>query len=264
MVAVKHIIDRLRDMSPCTFPKWMVALPCVFMACGPKVPPEAVALSAAVREGIEAMQTRHEAMVQLYFDLSQQRVEDFLQRRWVPEFLESFVHESQVIELLDRPEPFTPEQEERLAQELQRSLALKGRNLDSALVAVRRGLGDADRGSIMLEFANAALEQIELQREELAVPIDRQRRQVLDALRANYAQLVEMQSTVTAHIRSVRDVVAEQEEVLRRLGLLRARDSLIADVLSLNDEMVRVTDRAGRAAELLEELKRVLLGERDQ
>ncbi len=261
---MKQIIGRLRDASPGRSPMWMVALPCVLIACGPKVPPEAVALSAAVGEGIEAMQTRHEAMVQLYFDLSQQRVEDFLQHRWMPEFLESCGRESQVVELLDRPRPFAPDQEERLALELRRSLALEGRDLDSAMMAVRRGLGDADRGSIMLDFANAALEQIELQREELIVPIDRQRRQVLDALRANYAQLVQMQSTVTAHIRSVRDVVAEQEEVLRRLGLLRARDSLIADVLSLNDEMVRVTDRAGRAAELLEELKRVLLGERDQ
>lgn len=48
-------------------------------ACGPKVPPEAVELSAAVAEGIAAMQARHEALVSAYFDLSRNRVEDFLQ-----------------------------------------------------------------------------------------------------------------------------------------------------------------------------------------
>jgi hypothetical protein len=236
----------------------LVLLASLTLACTPRVPKEAVELSTAVGEGIVAMQTRHEAMVRAYFDLSRQRVEDFLQHRWVPEFLQSFVQESEVIELLDRPEPFTPEEEQRLAQELTRSLALRGNELQSTLAAVRRGLGDADRGLIMLDFANAAIEQIELQRDELMVPIARQERQVVDALRGNYADLVQMQSTVTAHIQSVRDVVVEQEAVLRRLGLLQARDQLIADAVALNDKMVGLTDKAESAAEIREELRELL------
>jgi len=177
------------------------------------------------------MQASHEAMVRAYFQMSRDRVEDFLQNRWIPEFLGTFVQDANLMDLLTVRETVTDEE------------------------STRDGLSDAERGEIVLEFAEAAVEEIERRRKELTLPIDGLENDLLRGLRGNYAQLIQMQNGVTAFLASAVDVTVEQDAVLQRLGLLEARDSIIERALSTNDMIVELTEGAGKAEDIIDQLK---------
>ncbi|HVE77715.1 MAG TPA: hypothetical protein VNA89_02580 [Gemmatimonadaceae bacterium] len=229
----------------------------VAAACA-RVPAEAVELSHVASRRVADTQTAHEALVQSYFRLSRARVEDFLEHRWTPTFLRNFVEQGRLLQELDNPAVLTDDQRRRLSQELGRVARLQGDPLEQALRAVNSAFADAERGKIALEFAEAATQQIARQRQELMGPIDTQERDVLNALRANYAEMMEIQTAITAFLQSVQDVKATEDAVLKRLNLLRARDTLVTSAIRLNDAVVDLTEKAGDAEAVLTEIRSTL------
>jgi hypothetical protein len=198
-------------------------------ACTPSVPPAATELSRAVGDRIAATQASHEAFVTEYFASSRARVEDFLQQRWIPEFLANYTEDAQLMTLLT----------------------------DSTLVG---HTGDEERGSIVLDFATSAIEEIEAQRRTLLDPIDRLERQTLKELRGSYADLVAMNASVTSYLESTQKLSDAQDDVLRRLNLLEARDRSLRDAASLHDQIESILDRADEADALYERLREFLDG----
>jgi hypothetical protein len=226
-----------------------------WMACA-SVPKESVELSMVVGERITDMQVAHEAIVQEYFHLSRMRVEDFLRDRWVPQFLENFVRDAQIITLLDEPGALTDQDLARIREELDRTLRLSEADQDRVVAAVHRAIGDAERGALMIEFAQAAVAAIETQRAQLIGPINAQERSVLNDLRASYSELRATQDAITNFLRSVKDVTVEQDAILQRLGLLEARDHAIESAIDLNDQIVEIlghsTDAEATVNQILE------------
>lgn len=236
------------------YPGVTLLLAASFVACA-SMPQEAVELSQVASRRVADTQAAHEALAAAYFRLSRERVEDFLQHQWVPTYLANFVARAKLMDELQNPVALTDSQRVRLREELTRATALRGQSLDQALGAVNSAFADSARGSIVLEFAEAALEEIEKQRRELLDPIDEQERQVRDALRANYAEMMQIQSAITGFIQSAHDVRAEQDNVLRRLNLLGARDSLVKQAITLNDAVLRLTEQGGDAEEALRQIR---------
>jgi hypothetical protein len=228
-----------------------------FVACA-SVPKESVELSMAVGEGIKGMQVSHEAFVQEYFRLSRDRVEDFLVNRWLPEFLETFVRDSKIMEMLDQPAPLPPDDVARLRAEVAGISRLSDAQQTEVVLAVQRAMGDADRGALAIEFAQAAMDAIETQRNELLAPIKNQETRALRELRAAYAQLLSMQDAITAQLQSVNDVQVQQDEVLARLGALEARDAALQSAVQLNDQIVGLLSNSGSAMETVDQIKDVV------
>jgi hypothetical protein len=228
---------------------WLVLLAAAgpFLGCSAaKVPAEAVELSAAVGQGITDMQVSHEAFVQDYFKVSRDRIEDFLQNRWIPEFLENFVRDAELMEFLDSPQALEDDDLARVREEL--VLVLRTGDVDNAVSAVQRALGDAERGQIILEFAQAAVLTIEAQRRELIDPINGFETSSLQHLRAAY-------EAVTALLKSVHDVQVEQDAILQRLGVLEARDEALRQAAGLNDSVVQILSQSGTAEETAAKIK---------
>lgn len=63
-----------------------------------KVPPQAVVLSRTVGQRLVDLQSSHEAFVRAYFQVTRQRLNDFLANQWTPTFLGKFVENSVRIE----------------------------------------------------------------------------------------------------------------------------------------------------------------------
>ena len=63
----------------------------ILLAACASVPPEAVELSQVAGRRVADAQASHEALAAAYFDLSRQRIEDFIDQRWTPRFLANFV-----------------------------------------------------------------------------------------------------------------------------------------------------------------------------
>ena len=64
----------------------------------------------------------------------------------------------------------------------------------------------------MLDFAQVALAEIEVQRSELMDPLNQQEQEVLAHLAESYAQLQQAQAQVTAYLSSAQDVTRSQDE----------------------------------------------------
>lgn len=226
-------------------------------ACA-SIPREAIELSEVASRRVADTQAAHETLVQSYFQLSRDRIEDFLQYRWTPAFLATFVSDAGLMDSLLNPSVLSEAQRQRLRRDLARMVSLRDQPLDRTIEAVNSAFADPERGQIVLEFAEAAIRQIERQRRELLVPIDSLERLLLNELRANYAEMMGIQSAISAYLRSAHDVQAGQEEVLRRLNLLRARDRLVADAITLNESVVTMTDQAGEAEHVLRTIREKL------
>ena len=200
----------------------------VLLAAAPgcvSVPQETAELSQFVGQRLVQIEASHERFVRAYFRLSRERVEEFLETRWVPEFLETFVVEADLAGELSAP-----------------------------------GLTDAERGRITLDFATVALEQIRLQRRQLLDPLNRLEAEAVRELRAAYAELSQAQGTLTAFIQSTHGLTVEQDAVLRRLELLEARDRVLDDAARLSEEIVRLTERGEDVEEILRRLREELPG----
>ncbi|HSG82029.1 MAG TPA: hypothetical protein VLC48_07260, partial [Gemmatimonadota bacterium] len=126
------------------------------------------------------------------------------------------------------------------------------------VLAVQRALGDADRGALAIEFAQAAMDAIERQRNELLVPIRNQEARAIQELRAAYTELRAMQDAITANLQSLNDVQVQQDEVLARLGALEARDAAVQSAVQLNDQIVGLLNNSGSALETVGQIKDVV------
>jgi hypothetical protein len=208
--------EAMRRSIPVALAALALTLSLLSTGCTPPVPPQAAELSRAVGDRIAATQASHEAFLMEYFESSRARVEDFLQQRWIPEFLANFTADAELMELLS----------------------------DSTLVGQR---GDEERGAIVMDFATAAIKEIEAQRRSLLRPIDRLEREALKELRANYADLNAMNASVTSYIESVQKLSEARDAILYRLDLLEARDQAVRDAAALNDEISRILEGADEA-----------------
>jgi len=219
-----------------------------------KVPPQAVVLSRTVGERLPDLQASHEAFVSAYFQLSRERVEDFLDQRWIPTFLGNFVHDADLMQKLENVQPLTSAQNTQLQAKLQED-GISQADQVKVIRAVSNAFGDPDRGKLVLQFSEAALKEIQAKRKSLLNPIDEQERQSLEELRKVYAQVEQAQGTVTAHLSSIQKVSEEQDQVLARLGLLKERDAIIDKALQTNQTIMGIIDAGKDATKTVEELE---------
>ena len=108
--------------------------------CAAKIPAAAVELSRMVGQQIGVVQASHEMAVAYYYDLSRERIEDFLVRQWAPNFLANMVPmdtdpddpNSDLLSMLDSPKPFDEGDVIRLRQEL-REIGMSGDQVSSTV-----------------------------------------------------------------------------------------------------------------------------------
>ena len=227
---------------------------CLFTIGGcVRVPPQAVVLSRTVGERLPDLQASHEAFVSAYFQVSRERIQDFLDQRWIPTFLGKFVAESKLMDQLENVKHFTDQQNTALQAKLQ-SAGISSDEQAKVIKAVNDAFGDPDRGKLVLLFSESALKQIELKRKALLDPIDAQERSSLEELRRDYAQLEQAQATVTAHLSSIQKVTDEQNQVLARLGLLKSRDAIIDKALQTNQQIMSILNAGDDAENTVKQL----------
>jgi hypothetical protein len=224
------------------------------------IPEDAVVLSNLVGTQIAEHRASHEEFVRRYYARCRDVVELFLRDRWVPEYLERFVAQSEVMELLITPdEVFGEDTMERLKEEVMAVSGVGEVRTPLILEAVSRVIGDAERGQIMLDFAGVALEEIEAQRSELIEPLNQQEEMVLDHLAESYAQLQQAQTQVTAYLASAKEVTRSQDEVLEAMGMRQLRDDALRQAVQLSEDLAAAAKAGETAAEALEQM-RALIG----
>jgi len=217
------------------------------------VPQESVQLSYAVGERIKDMQLSHESFVTQYFTLTKERLNDYIDNKFTPLFLEKFVRNAGLMQQLNSASPFSDEDLKRIGAELDRTV--NSSQQDAIIQAMAQALGDKERGAITLEFAQAALNYIERERKAVLQPLDVREAEALRALRGSYTELISMQTAVTAHLQSIHSIKLEQDKLLERLNLLKKRDAALERAVSLNENLLTLISRSESVESTLERIK---------
>lgn len=223
-----------------------------------RIPPEATELSTVVGQRVVAIQDSHEAFARAYFAAVRERVTTFFDDRWVPEFLATFVQDARLEVLLLHPEPLPRESVDRLRTELASALRDHPQSVDPVIDAVQRALGDATRGKTVLQFAQAAIAEIDAKRAALVSPIDAIEDDTLRLLRQSYAELLALQNAVTAFLASAQKAAAAEDAVLKRMNLLARRDEMLSKVAALNGDVEQALGAAEKADDVVTKVKAAL------
>uniref|UniRef100_UPI003217F14C hypothetical protein n=1 Tax=uncultured Draconibacterium sp. TaxID=1573823 RepID=UPI003217F14C len=102
---------------------------------------------------------------------------------------------------------------------------------------------------IMQEFLEAAREQIESKRNDLLLPIKKQKSEILRSIDQSYENAIYANTTVTAYLKSLRKLKDTQQEVLTKIGL-DGVDGLITDSLMKFSEEVEKAVKVGKKIDI--------------
>ena len=188
---------------------WMVALSgAVLQAACASVPPESVQLSAALGRDLPVLHAAHRETANQYFNKLLLEVDDFVEEEYRPFVIRK------ALEDLD------------LVAEIQRAA---------------RGEGELDPLDLMEIFAEETIAKIQSFRAEMRAPLEEQRDQVILAVDDAYMKAIRANAVLTAHLSSIRDVHAAQEEALAVVGLEGLRDRTIGFTNRLSSELESLT-----------------------
>jgi hypothetical protein len=216
-------------------------------------PKETVELSDAVNQQIAQMQGSHVKFVRLYYDGLRKDVDEFMAQRWAPLFL------SNVIEGKGA-------QSKQFRADLDRGYALA--NVDWTKAVRIEGIEDpktvqaiheaineiaiherGELGVVLIDFANAAQKQINLERSKLMAPIDAQEAYVLGQLTEGYTQLLAGSAAIKGYLASVVKVTENRDAVLQQLGVLDEQRRLLNSAIQVNEEVSKGLGQAQTAGD---------------
>jgi hypothetical protein len=230
------------------------------------ISPATVELSSQVGDRITAMEQMHQLAIQRYFDAEEQKVKDFMTDEWEPLFLKNFLATSNVLNELNSVSRIDLATQKAIEQSLKLYLAdttevpilskklfnvldnsrsneaaqiervlkdyIEDKELPDAVIHVNSLLGTDEAAKIILEFAEAAHERMQAQRDTLLDPIRRAREEVTAEISAEYVNIIRGQSIITGRL-----------EAARRSGELQT--ALLNSVIS-RETFTNFTERAAK------------------
>lgn len=209
-------------------------------------------LSAELGSRIAEMQGLHQLTLTRFFDAERQRVEEFMDREWIPLFLRNFLGTSGLLNDLAAAGRVSEADREairlaivtyladsseadRLTAEIVQTVT-RSRSVEDTLVrrVVARFVDDArvdratshvtsllrsaDPGLLVLEWAGDAQTQINLRRKQLLDPINAAERQAASELAQAYGDMAAANGAITGRLEAAAKVTAQQDELLGALG----------------------------------------------
>lgn len=258
----------------------------LFIGCV-SIKPSTVQLSTQVGERLSEMEKIHQLAIQKYFDMEKQKVEDFLTNTWEPQFLKNFLGTSQVLDMLqnvakvdDRGRNaikngiarylIDTSEAERATKELVAKISetrkgeeglvrsvlsnfVENNKLDAAVIHVSSLLGTDEPARIILDFAEAAHEEMLAQRKEMLAPIEQARAEAVASLSEAYAELIRGQSTITGRLEAAARRSKQQDELLNKLGVGEVPKELVDKMTDISNKVNKALGAASSAVKKLQD-----------
>lgn len=233
-------------------PSLGLALVCLSVLGGCRtMGPSSAKLSAEIGARLAEMEGLHQLAIQSYFDSEKRRIEEFLDEEWEPLFLRNFLGTSAILADLSGPSRFVavdsvdlhltvalyladdseagqltsrllqtlnesrqtePEQVQQILNEF-----IEDRQLPAARAHVSALLGTDEPARMILDFADAAHEQMKLQRKTLLDPLEKARTKTMSEIASVYNELLTAQGTITGRLEAAAKVTAEQDRLFDSL-----------------------------------------------
>jgi hypothetical protein len=211
-------------------------------------------LSAELGSRIAEMQGLHELTLTRFFDAERKRIQDFLDREWTPLFLQNFLGMSGLLQAisesgyvsgqdsteiqaavalyLDDPEAEAAKMtgkivaavrgartgEEKLVRPIVADF-VEGPRADTAVTHIVSLLKSEDPGTLILEWAGDAQEQINAQRTSMMAPIDEAERLARSELAEAYGEMAQANGAITGRLEAAARASAQQTALLSAFGV---------------------------------------------
>mgnify|MGYP000385813564 CR=1 FL=1 len=242
--------------------------------------PSTVQLSERVGVQLAEMETLHILTVQRYFDGEREKIKHFLTNTWEPLFLKNFLGTSNVLSMLQNVSTFEdttreniteglklylndPTESEAAAktildnlnisrqgeQEAVRSVLndyVEDDRLEAATVHISSLLGSDNAAQIILEFAEAAHEEMQAQREALLAPLEAKRETVIAELSGAYSVLVRGQSTITGRLDAASKRTGDRDFLMDKLGVGKTPDLIMQQLSGISTQVDKALSGANR------------------
>ncbi len=184
------------------------------------LPKESADLSIELGKRISALETAHLVLVDKYFAEKRNRLDEFIEKEWVPEFTAQFYNNKQIAVMWNK--------------------------------IVSSG-NTADRLEFIVTLGPKLQEKINAKRLELIKPLDETQRLIEQQLRENYNQARAINNSVTSFLVSSVEVAENQKRYLEMLGV---KDEKMVEVLDQVDTAVdALLVRAEQTADQVEKAK---------
>lgn len=181
------------------------------------VPKEVVELSYTVGKDLQTLHLSYKDLVTEHFQSLRNYSLNFLEKQWKPKFIKRFIEDGGLIE------------------------SAKGSDPNIVLEDVEL-------------WAEVAIGTIEEKKNELLDPIDKDEKELLTSVDASFSQLIQANSTITAHLNSIREVTEVQDEALKALKLDDLRDKINNMLALASDKSKEAIDKFAKAEGIITEL----------
>lgn len=182
------------------------------------VPKESVQLSEELTGMINSAQASHLALLDQYMAERRQKVDQFMNEKWIPKFMGEFVSKSNIVKLVE---------DEKDA---------------------------AGKGKIMHEFMEEGSKEIFKRRTSLTNSLDEIDRILRKALQEHYAEMLVINQSMTAHLRSAAKITSTRDELLQKL---RINPKVILPMDKINSSVEKIMKYQGKLDELSNIVKEV-------
>lgn len=236
-------------------------------------------LSAELGSRIAEMQGLHELTLERFFDAERRRIQDFLDREWNPLFLKNFLGTSNLLALISQAGFVSESDSSKIeivakrylsdsteAGRMTRDIVAKVRGsrgeeekqvrqvvsrfvdnekVDAAVTQIVSLLKSEDPGTLVLEWAQDAQQEINRKREEMLAPLDESERAAKSELAKAYGEMAQANGAVTGRLEAAARASAQQSALLSAFAVdsvgerLRLRltgiSSAVGDALAIAD-----------------------------
>tara|TARA_B110000259_G_scaffold149780_1_gene169073 strand:+ start:8223 stop:8930 length:708 start_codon:yes stop_codon:yes gene_type:complete len=185
----------------------------IFNSCI-SVPKETVKLSSVIGTDLKVLENSHTTMVGLFYNEIINNINGFIEDVYAP-FIINYVLKKE----LDSYHNSQPSIFEAIED-----AATKGGKVNT-----EKAYND------MSDFLKAARTQIEKKRNELLVPIQKQRDSIIFNIKISYGNTILASSSVTSYLQSISNLKESQNEVLSVIGLKGKSEELNNTLLKMSD-----------------------------
>lgn len=273
--------------------------------CG-SISSKTVELSTEITARIKDIETAHIYAVNSYFDSERQRIEEFMDNVWIPLFLRNFLGQSMILEDLKKVDSIgantrailaaaaeeyltDPAEANVLAGEIVDALNSKREDEDVAIRTVVHKYVPSDKQDaaaihiaslmhvetpavLIMEFSEAANEQILAQRQELLGPIEKARAATLQELIIAYSDIYAGQGVITGRLEAAARKSEQQANLVNALGgegtaatinkkiskLAEGVNGAFDEIAKFEEKIEPGDDSSNKADDLLNQLKQGL------
>jgi hypothetical protein len=197
-------------------------------ACA-SVPKEVVELSYRMGQDLEGVHTSYIALVHDHFDRLRQARLDYVEKEWAPVMIRGFIDDGQLVQMAKG------------------TVVFSGGNFIAP--------DPANKETQLLDsvgtWARSAVRKIEAKKTSLIDPLNTQEVALSKAVNDAFDQLNRGNSTITAHLNSLRKVQEVQDDALSALHLKDLRDTI-------NNKLVQVSDLAAKELDDVRKVDKVV------